>query len=527
MNIKNKGLIVIILIVSLTFTTFSCGSKQDLSNHKTVPNASVRLDSGATIKGFSKNGINNYRGIPYAKQPVQQLRFAPPVMNNIKGEFDATAFGPVCPQPDYDKEYAVSEACLNLNIQTPKNVRKGDKLPVYFWIHGGWFMRGTGNSYDGSSFVKNNVIYVSINYRLNIFGFLATDESYEKYGTTGNLGFLDQVCALKWVKKNIESFGGDPDNITVGGESAGSYSASGMLISKKSKGLARRVVLESGTIFSLPELSGGTMAKLENAVDRTSSFFLGQGITNTSLDFLRSLPTQTFLDNLQNPTFTDATTLFLPTLDGEVFPKKLNLSTIKRSIQKSDCLIIHNTEEGRSFVPETIKYIHYERIIKSLIGSKKTRKLYSHFLDDLYKNPLFFQRDVAGLLLFLKGQAMLSTLQDDLGGKCYVVNFGFLNSKDSLDSNVRGAAHTSELDFVFNRTSKLSKEAIPIANETNFMISSFIKDGKLRLTSGDLILKPYTSIEHNALSITATGFSIIPEQHGDDIDYIDKLLLLK
>lgn len=525
MKNRFKVLLFTCIFIGFVLTTFSCGDDSknlDLNRYNYA-----ELENGAKIKGIVERGVNNFRGIPYAKQPVNERRFAPPVLNEIKGEFDATEFGPVCPQPGYENIYEVSEGCLILNIQTPKDIKKGEKLPVYFWIHGGWFMYGNGNSYDGSSFVKNNIVYVSINYRLNIFGFLATSESYEKYGTTGNLGFLDQVCALKWVKKNIEAFGGDPDNITVGGESAGSYSASGMLISEKSKGLAKRVVLESGTIFGLPELSGGTMATLDNAIERTNEFFIGLGITNTSLDYLRKLPTNTLVKNLRQPTFLNSRELFLPTLDGKVFPKELNYASVKDQIQKADCLIIHNTEEGRSFVPEEVEKIKFQKLIDSLVEEANEKKIFSYLSYENKKNTLFFQRDVAGLLLFLKGQAMLSYLEQSLGGKTFVVNFGYLNEEKRLDPNIRGTSHASELKFVFSQTNKLSKNEQLLAQETNYLVSNFIKNGEVVIKDSDLKLEPYTKTKHNALLINEKGFKIIPEPSSKEIDFIDELLLMK
>ena len=227
----------------------------------------VITDIGA-IEGVSEHGVEHFYGIPYAKAPVHDLRFAPTVAADpFADTFKADSFCPVVPQSSFivkRKGFRTGDNSLCLNIYRPKNAKKGDKLPVFVWIHGGAYMMGASNNpyYDGTAFAKDGVILVSINYRLHALGFYSSKYTYKKYGTTGNWGHLDMIEALKWVRNHIESFGGDPDKVTIGGESAGSMAVSSLVLSPLAKGLFKRAVLESGTILSYPFVS---LYKSENS----------------------------------------------------------------------------------------------------------------------------------------------------------------------------------------------------------------------------------------------------------------------
>jgi len=178
----------------------------------------VETTTGA-VQGRVTDGILDFRGIPYAAPPVGDLRFRPPQPRQPwSGVLDATRFGPVAPQNQGAMEamfgappLAMDEDCLTLNIWTP--ACDDCKRPVMVWIHGGAFLFGTGATpwYDGRSFARDDVVLVTINYRLGAFGFLHIDGQ-------GNNGILDQVAALEWVRDNIAAFGGDPGNVTAFGE---------------------------------------------------------------------------------------------------------------------------------------------------------------------------------------------------------------------------------------------------------------------------------------------------------------------
>lgn len=204
-----------------------------------------------------------FRGIPYAEPPVGELRFRrPQAKSPWEGVRSCKEFGPRCPQADlskmdfYGKEFydemvpPCDEDCLTLNIWTPAEAEAGDQLPVLFWIHGGAFLHGCGSEkeFDGEGFAKKGVILVSVNYRVNAFGFFTHPEleGENPEHVSGNYGILDQIFALGWVRDNIEAFGGDPEKITLAGQSAGCMSVQAIISSPLARGMARGAILQSG-----------------------------------------------------------------------------------------------------------------------------------------------------------------------------------------------------------------------------------------------------------------------------------------
>ncbi len=211
------------------------------------------IDAGRLAGVLDDAGIDSYRGIPFAAPPVGNLRWREPqpvaAWNGVR---DAREYGDRCQQSPFPPSTplgsgGLSEDCLFLNVwAAPAAVR----APVLVWIHGGGFSNGYSNAvgFDGDAFAQKGLVFVSINYRLGAFGFLAhpalTQESPHK--TSGNYGALDQIAALQWVKRNIAAFGGDPDNVTIFGESAGSVSVSVLTASPLAKGLFARAIGDSG-----------------------------------------------------------------------------------------------------------------------------------------------------------------------------------------------------------------------------------------------------------------------------------------
>lgn len=208
------------------------------------------------VKGEQNGKISVWKGIPYAKPPVGSLRFrAPEIPISWRNVRDATKFSPVALQtPSEVMKFLGSELeetnedCLYLNIWSPAADNK--LRPVMVWVHGGAFAAGSGSSsmYDGTSFAsEGDVVVVTFNYRLGVFGFLHVgDVGGDEFAGSGNCGILDQVAALQWVKDNIANFGGDPDRVTVFGESAGAMSIGVLLASPSAKGLFRQAILQSG-----------------------------------------------------------------------------------------------------------------------------------------------------------------------------------------------------------------------------------------------------------------------------------------
>ncbi|CAG4931000.1 unnamed protein product [Colias eurytheme] len=204
---------------------------------------------GEIIENVYGNPFYSFKGIPYAEPPLGDLRFqAPKPKTPWTGVRQAKQHGPVCCQYDYLKtlQKKGEEDCLYLNVYTP-NISPQEPLPVMVYIHGGGFVSGSSNDdlFGPEFLIKHNVILVTINYRLEVLGFLCL----ETEDIPGNAGMKDQVAAFKWVQSNIQSFGGDPNKVTIFGESAGAASVSLHLVSPMSKGLFKRAIMQSGTLL--------------------------------------------------------------------------------------------------------------------------------------------------------------------------------------------------------------------------------------------------------------------------------------
>jgi para-nitrobenzyl esterase len=281
----------------------------------------VETKSGK-VRGYSKRGIIKFKGIPYAAAPVGDLRFSPPAPAEPWSDIlDATKFGPVAPQPPSSLEAMFGEPrqqseadCLTLNVWTPATDH--GTRPVMVWIHGGGFVTGNGASLDGARLaLRGNVVVVTINYRLGALGYLYIP------GVTANVGQLDQIAALKWVRDNIEAFGGDPGNVTIFGESAGGTAVCTLLAMPYAKGLFHRVIAQSGACFP--------MAYHLSASKRGSRCLMAElGIEADDIDALRKVPVdkiikiQAKMGTPESEAGASGTPLtFGPLIDGNTLPE--------------------------------------------------------------------------------------------------------------------------------------------------------------------------------------------------------------
>lgn len=212
------------------------------------------------IRGVETEYAHVYKGVPYAKPPIGNLRWHAPVpMDPWDGVLDCLTFQNRCPQPGekpgsfYHKEFfsneefvpPMSEDCLYLNIWTPK--KAVEKYPVAIWYHGGGFLAGHSSEieFDGDCYAKRGIVLVTVTYRLGIFGCCCHEELTKRDGHSGNYGHLDQIAAIDWVRDNIAAFGGDPDNITIFGQSAGGMSVRNLVSSPMTRGKVHKAILQS------------------------------------------------------------------------------------------------------------------------------------------------------------------------------------------------------------------------------------------------------------------------------------------
>jgi para-nitrobenzyl esterase len=285
-------------------------------------NAAAQVETATgLVKGstVADGRIRVFKGIPFAAPPVGELRWqAPRPAAPWQGSRDATEWGSRCLQGNIFPDISftnLSEDCLNLNIWTPARTAD-ERLPVMVWIHGGGFQAGSGAEprHDGEAFARKGVVLVSINYRLGVFGFLSHPELTKESGrnASGNYGLLDQIAALRWVQANIAAFGGDPRNVTIFGESAGSFAVSALMASPLAKGLFHKAIGESGAFFSPP---GGTLALSPVSATEQAGAKFATGLGAESLAALRALPGDAVLKAALK-----TQPWFAPNLDGYVLP---------------------------------------------------------------------------------------------------------------------------------------------------------------------------------------------------------------
>lgn len=268
-------------------------------------------------KTINDGKVKAFLGLPYAAPPVGDLRWkAPEAPAKWKGERDATRFGSRCIQghasPDMSfLDNGPSEDCLYLNVYSPSDATDKSNLPVMFWIHGGGFVAGAGGEprHNGDFLPLKGVVLVTFNYRLGVFGFLATEDlAKEANGTAGNYGFMDMIAALHWVQANIRQFGGNLGNVTIFGESAGSFAVSTLVASPMARGLFEKAIGESGAAF------GGSLAYEPLALREKKDSEWAASLGVTSLAQLRAVPSDKIHDESQRRGMIG----FPPDIDGKV-----------------------------------------------------------------------------------------------------------------------------------------------------------------------------------------------------------------
>ena len=305
------------------------------------------------LRGSVRLGVERFLGIPFAQSPTGPLRFAEPRrVEPWDGVRDALVYGPAAPQSADVPRDAMFElpphdwaesGCLTLNVWTPGSAPEGegDRRPVMVWIHGGAFLLGSGSdpSHDGARLARNHdVVVVTINYRLGALGFLSGE------GIPANLGLRDQVCALEWVRDNIEVFGGDPGNVTVFGQSAGAMSAVCLLAAPAAAGLFHRAIVQSGS---------GEFAAARNEARDIGAEFLGMLEAATSGAEPLDAPAQDLLrvqaefERLMEQR--GIITPFIPVVDGEWLPEQPLRALAGGRGARVPVLLGHTRNEGRMF----------------------------------------------------------------------------------------------------------------------------------------------------------------------------------
>jgi para-nitrobenzyl esterase len=408
---------------------------------------------GGPVEGTTEDGLAIYKGIPFAAPPVGELRWKPPMpVIPWEGVWQADEFAPQCPQAQFMPGAplpASSEDCLYLNIWTPAK-SGNDQLPVMVWIHGGGFALGSTNTpiWYGDQLARQGVVVVSIAYRLGPLGFMCHPElsAESESGISGNYGLLDQIEGLKWIQKNIGEFGGDSQNVTIFGESAGGISVSMLCASPLAKGLFRRAISQSGGNFGPVE-----------AGERRDGIQHMKAAEKTGLEFAERMGTQSLvaLRNLDPSAWKDDPLAqmggFWPVADGYVLIGDQYELYDEGKFNDVDVIIGTNSDEGGMFVQPSSPEIYQENI----------RKRFGLFADrvlDFYpgnteEETYTSSADIFRETVFAWPSWSWARLQSRTGGSNVFVYYFDQQQQSGLFSPVkpRGAGHGAEIAYVFRK----------------------------------------------------------------------------
>lgn len=402
------------------------------------------------IEGEALEGSVLYKAIPYAEPPVGNLRWKAPVPKAPwQGIYKAANWGgrpfqTVDPNQN-GGEIAMSEDCLYLSVQTPAK-SKDERLPVFVNIHGGAFATG---SYSGTldSFVRNGIVYVSIEYRLGALGFMAHPELSKESadGISGNYGIYDQICALQWVHDNIAAFGGDPEKVTICGESAGGISVSILCASPLCKGLFRGAISESGGNFcpiadnsATPMGTGAQMTSYKDAEAKGSDYQQRLGAKN--LKQMRKVDGDSLIRATRGWEF-------WPVVDGKAIVGDQYRLYEEGRYNDVDVMVGYNSDEGSLFVYNYSLEAYNKTTANYGEWESRVRETYPATND---REALYAMQDIFRDTAFGWGTWAWANLQSRTG-KSRVYMYYFDQKSDNIFMrNTRGATHVAEMPFIYD-----------------------------------------------------------------------------
>jgi para-nitrobenzyl esterase len=419
------------------------------------------------VRGTSSNGIHSFKGIPYGASTAGANRFMAPVKPKAwSGVRDATRYGHQAPQnmhftdvlaPQADPSEGFDEDCLVLNVWTP-GLNDGRKRPVMFWIHGGGFAQESGSWpwLDGTALARRgDVVVVTINHRLNIFGYLhLADIGGEKYAASGNAGMLDLVAGLQWVRDNIAQFGGDPSNVMIFGESGGGAKVCTLLAMPAAKGLFHRAAIQSGSWLRC--------TPREEAAATAKAVLAELGVSASNVDEIQNVPVQKLLSlktgaMVPLPPRRGALRMgFSPVVDGEILPTH-PFDPVATPLAADIPLLVGCTRQEA-----TLFYLRDESVFT--LDEPGMRARVSEMLEEPFAsraietyrqaNPGATPSDLFLLIAsdrLVRRDTIRLTERKSAQGKAPVYAYLFTWNSPALGGRLR-APHTVEIPFVFDNT---------------------------------------------------------------------------
>jgi para-nitrobenzyl esterase len=494
----------------------------------------VKTDTGP-VTGVIAGDVAAYKGIPFAAPPVGDLRWkAPQPVKPWTAVLAADHYAADCMQKPFGGDAAPlgtppAEDCLYLNVWTPA-ARSAAKLPVMVWIYGGGFVNGGSSPavYDGSAFARRGIVFVSMNYRLGRFGFFAHPALTAETPTgapLGNYGFLDQLAALQWVKRNAAAFGGDPSNVTIFGESAGGGSVNALMISPMATGLFHKAIVESGggrsrgpismRHISQPGAGGAPSAEALGVAFATKAGITAAGAE--ALKALRALPPDAIVNGM-NLVASQPDTYAGPMIDGVFLTEEAEPAFRAGRQARVPYMIGANDREFGFFAPPP------DRVdaMFAPFGADKDKALRAYDPDGSNKSE-------AGVQL-MSDQAMgeparfLARLAAPVQ-PTYVYRFSYVAS--SLRAKEKGALHATEIPFVFSTVkakydAAATAEDLAIGEAMNAYWAAFAKTGDPN-GAGRPAWPVYTAAKDEIMDFTAAGPKPGPDPRKERLDFVDRL----
>jgi len=395
------------------------------------------------LRGASDGDVAAFKAIPYAAPPVGALRWRPPeAALPWSGVRDASRVGAICLQRYNPKDNGVgplpaSEDCLTLNVWTPAKAHP--RLPVMVWIHGGGFVNGSATAalYDGAALARQGVVVVTLNYRLGRFGFFAHPAltAENPAGPLANYGLMDQIAALRWVRDNIAAFGGDPDHVTIFGESAGGIAVNTLMISPPARGLFQKAVVESGAGRSpYPRLARLNTGAEPSAEDRGVAFLKSIGLEAKDAAALRAIPADAIVA-APDPSVFDG---FGPVIDGRIVP----MAVPDAFAQALEAPVPYLTGSNSLEFP-----VPAAQLPAALTGLLHLSPPAQAGLASAYADRRTFEAHVLSDIIFGEPARYLAALHAANGQPTFLYRFSALSP--AMRGKLGGAPHASEREYVF------------------------------------------------------------------------------